>query len=292
MFRNYLAAALRNLVRNRLYAAINIIGLAVGFAAALLIALFVRDEFSYDEWLPGHERTYLIYERYAPPDRAPISVNVTFSAMAKLLPVEFPDIETVTRLQSAELRLRHGDIEAAEPNTFWADANFFDVLPFKAIAGDLETALSHPDGIVLTRALARKYFGKDTPIGESIELDRKQTLQVRAVIEDLPSNTHLAIGAVPRGSRPSPASRGKMPIPPMEKLSKAKAITPTCGCGRGRRSKPCRPACRPLSNGTGDSCSQTYWTHPPLLLVSCRWRTFTSTRLAFPTGSRPATGAR
>src|ERR1700748_1525378 len=113
MIRNYLAAALRNLVRNRLYAAINIIGLAVGFAAALLIVLFVRDEFSYDKWIPGYERTYLIYERYAPPDRAPISVNVTFSDMAKLLPLEFSGIEAVTRLESALLKLRHGDVEAA-----------------------------------------------------------------------------------------------------------------------------------------------------------------------------------
>ena len=60
MFRNYLAAALRNLVRNRLYAGINIAGLAVGFAAAILIALFVRDEFSYDTWIPGHGRVYYV----------------------------------------------------------------------------------------------------------------------------------------------------------------------------------------------------------------------------------------
>ena len=62
MFRNYLAAALRNLVRNKLYAGVNIGGLAVGFAAALLIALFVRDEFSYDRWIPGYERVYAVQD--------------------------------------------------------------------------------------------------------------------------------------------------------------------------------------------------------------------------------------
>ena len=67
MFRNYLAAALRNLARNKLYAAINIVGLAVGFAAAILIALFVRDEFSYDTWIPGHERTYLLTQTITNP---------------------------------------------------------------------------------------------------------------------------------------------------------------------------------------------------------------------------------
>src|SRR5688572_210257 len=59
MFRNYLAAALRNLARNRLYAAINIVGLAVGFAAAILIGLYIADELSYDRWLPGYEQLYL-----------------------------------------------------------------------------------------------------------------------------------------------------------------------------------------------------------------------------------------
>jgi putative ABC transport system permease protein len=71
VFRNYLAAALRNLVRNRLYAAINIIGLAAGFAAALLIALFVRDEFSYDKWIPDHENTYLVTFSLSAPGRPP-----------------------------------------------------------------------------------------------------------------------------------------------------------------------------------------------------------------------------
>ena len=59
MFRNYLAAALRNMVRNRLYAAINVLGLAVGFAAALLVALFIRDELTYERWIPGSERIFL-----------------------------------------------------------------------------------------------------------------------------------------------------------------------------------------------------------------------------------------
>src|SRR4051812_36959533 len=95
MFQNYLAAALRNLLRNRLYTAINITGLTVGFSAALLIALFVRDEFSYDKWLPGYERTYLVYERFAPHDRAELTANVTFAEVAKWLVLEFPEIEAV-----------------------------------------------------------------------------------------------------------------------------------------------------------------------------------------------------
>ena len=77
MFRNYLAAALRNLARNRLYAAINIVGLAVGFAAAILIALFVRDEFSYDKWLSGYQRTFPLTEAARLPDRTPAESHAT-----------------------------------------------------------------------------------------------------------------------------------------------------------------------------------------------------------------------
>src|SRR5580698_8236950 len=105
MLRNYLTAALRNLVRNKLYAAINIIGLAVGFTAALLIAVFVRDEFSYDKWIPGYERTYLVYEHVTLNDRPPMTVNVSFSDIAKWMENEFPEVESAARLEPADFSL-------------------------------------------------------------------------------------------------------------------------------------------------------------------------------------------
>src|ERR1700744_3298141 len=98
MLRNYLAAALRNLARNRLYAAINIVGLAVGFAAAILIALFVRDEFSYDTWVPGHERTYRISQTLAIPDREPDVWDEILGHAATWLKLDFPQIDAIARL--------------------------------------------------------------------------------------------------------------------------------------------------------------------------------------------------
>src|SRR5262249_26392894 len=150
MLRNYLTAALRNLVRNRLYAAVNIVGLAVGLAAALLMALFVRDELTYDRWIPEHERIYLVSSLYGlanikqPEDVAPLGA-------AELLKQEFPEIEAVTQISCCDAisSLRKGDIEFAE-RVRWADANLFDVLALPAIAGDLHTALVEPDSIVLT----------------------------------------------------------------------------------------------------------------------------------------------
>src|ERR1700742_4929301 len=97
MFRNYLAAALRNLSRNRLYAGINIIGLAVGFAAAILIALFVRDEFSYDKWLPDYQRIYRVSSVLNAPDRSSRH-DTTEPQMAAWLKIDFPQVEAVARL--------------------------------------------------------------------------------------------------------------------------------------------------------------------------------------------------
>jgi putative ABC transport system permease protein len=191
MFRNYLAAALRNLTRNRLYSIINIVGLTVGLAAALLIALFVRDEFSYDTWIPGYERVYAVHatavERFQTThyDLAP-------SMTAGLLARDFPQqISAVTRFAPALRRgVRRGDVEYSE-TIMWADPSFFEVLPLPAFAGNLATALQDPDGLVLTRSAARKYFGRDNPIGETLEIDRTFVMRVTAVLEDLPSNTYL-----------------------------------------------------------------------------------------------------
>jgi len=192
MFRNYLAAALRNLVRNRLYAGINIVGLAIGFAAAMFIILFARDEFSYDKWLPDHERTYLVSSSEVYSSLKPRLEAALFST-ADLLKQDFPEIEATTRLVPADggsNNIRHGNIEFAE-KVWWAEPNLFDLLKLPSIAGDLTTALQAPDGVVLSRSMARKYFGRDNPVGEVLEFDRKFLMRVTGVMEDLPSNTHL-----------------------------------------------------------------------------------------------------
>jgi len=190
MFRNYLTAALRNLARNRLYAGINIGGLAVGFAAAILIGLFVRDEFSYDSFIPGHQRVFRVAANRIVPGRGPMFVPVVPPDLAAWMKLDLPGVQSVARLATEEVGLRHGDFEASE-YIAWADPEIFEVLPLQVLAGNLRTALERPDAIVLTRQMARKYFGRDDPIGETIEINRQHLLRVTAVLKDLPSNTHL-----------------------------------------------------------------------------------------------------
>ncbi len=228
MFRNYLAAALRNLVRNRLYAAINIVGLSVGFAAALLIALFVRDEISYDTWIPGHERTYAVYSHYHGSGGVENQSTTTVTGMTEALKLDFSGIEEVARLMPWGL----GPGEGGEKNNslrregkdffetiYWADPALLRVLPLPALFGDPATALDQPDSLVLTRKMARKYFGHDNAVGETIELAHKYTFRVTAVLADLPSNTSLNTDVIASG-RASFSSLTKLDAMPPNMLAR------------------------------------------------------------------------
>jgi putative ABC transport system permease protein len=191
MLRSYIAAALRNLLRSRAYAAINLLCLALGFAAAMLIALYVRDEYSYDRFFPDHARIFKIDEILTFPGRPSLFASQTTSDMAQMLGLDFPAIDMTARLVSASVILRRGTIKEPVAPAYWADPNFFRLFPLKAIDGALVDALTRPDSIVLTRKVAQRFFGRVNVVGESIELNGEQILHVAAVIEDLPSNTHL-----------------------------------------------------------------------------------------------------
>jgi putative ABC transport system permease protein len=207
---NYFAAALRNLLRNRTHAAINLFGLALGFAAALLIVLFVRDEYNYDRFFSGYRDVYLLTGTKDAIDRRLGTERWDFSLpdLASKLSVQFPQIASVARIMVADNppHIRHGQVEADETGFLWVDPSFFRVMPLKSLAGDLQTALATPDSVVLTRTAARKYFGRDKPLGELLEVNpamgsdaakvatafnTRHPMRVTAVIEDLPSNSYV-----------------------------------------------------------------------------------------------------
>jgi putative ABC transport system permease protein len=199
MFRNYLISALRNLARNRFYSAISIASLAVGLSAALLTALVIRNQLSYDHFIRNYPRTYLAGAVLLPSDREPLYDTMAPSFVAAHLKFNFSEVEAATRLLDQDVRLRRGAIESKE-KIYWADPNAFDVLTLPVFAGNLEDALHRPDGIVLTRSIARKYFGREDPIGESLLLDGSHAMTVTAVIEDLPVNgTELESGLFASG---------------------------------------------------------------------------------------------
>ena len=190
MFRSYVVAALRNLARNRLYAGINIIGLAAGFAAAILIALFIRDELSFDRFWPGYQRVNLVVMDMRLQGIAPWRIDAAPGNLPALLKPKLPADTVMTRVTIQSRVLRHGLIEANE-SVMWVDPDFFSVLQFQAAGGDLGTAVRQPDSIVLSRRLARKYFGDRNPLGQTLELDRQHPLRVTAVVENVPANSHF-----------------------------------------------------------------------------------------------------
>jgi putative ABC transport system permease protein len=187
MLRNYIAVALRNLARNPLSSAISLVGLAVGLCAATLAGVTLRNDLAYEHFIPGYERTYLAVGVAVPTGHAPLYAPTSPSFVAALLKLNFPQIRTVTRIAAEDLRLRHDQTEAKE-TIYWADPNAFELLPLPVFAGDLGEALRRPDGIVLTRSIAKKYFGWDAPLGRTILLDNIHPMTVTAVVDDLPGN--------------------------------------------------------------------------------------------------------
>src|ERR1700735_2596256 len=101
MFRNYLAAALRNLARNGVYAGLTIVGLAIGFAAAILIGLYLRHELTYDQFVPEHDRVFLVSQTIMPRDKPKTQLDYTSARLADDLKLDFPQIQYVARLSSA-----------------------------------------------------------------------------------------------------------------------------------------------------------------------------------------------
>jgi putative ABC transport system permease protein len=193
MFANVLAAALRNLARNRLYAAISIGGLAIGMAAALLTALFVRDELTFDRFIPGHERIFVLFTHIHIPGRALEDFDGSNWTIAAWLKQDFPQVVRVARYAADNPGVRHGQVEVNDA-VAWVDPDFFSIIRLPVLAGDPEAAVQRPDSVVITRAMARKYFGKDAPLGDTLEFARKTPMRVAAVIADQPDNANIQSG--------------------------------------------------------------------------------------------------
>ena len=220
MFRNYLASALGNLRRNWLYASVTIGGLAVSFAAAILIGLYLRDELGFDRFIPGYQQVYRVQVTLHLPGAKPFRGDSTYDDVAKNLRLDFPQIEQTARMEIAEEGLSRGQGQTQTLDRFaWVDTAFFEVMPFPVLAGDPDAALEAPDGLVLTREMARKYFGEDAPIGKSLTVvstlelgalgsDESRLfasphpMRVLAVLKDPPASSHLTVGIFGSGRAP------------------------------------------------------------------------------------------
>ena len=196
MLQNYLKLALRSMIRQRMYALINIIGLAVGLTSFILIFLFVRHELSFDRFYPGADRIYRVYKG----DPGPEYLGKDFSArtpagLASALVQEFPEVEFATTLESQTALLGFNQENHYE-NGILADGQFFKVFPLHFLAGDPQKALESPESIVLNESLAKKIFGEEDPLGQTIAYQDGGPYTVTGIMEDLPSNSSFKFSFV------------------------------------------------------------------------------------------------
>ena len=184
MLKNYFKIAFRNFKKRRGYAFINVAGLAVGMACCLLIALFVRHERSYDRYHEQADRIFRLVEERA-------RVGAPF---APALLNEFPEVEQAVRLHHmfwTTPLLQAGERGFYEDRIFFADSSLFDVFSFRLLRGDPKTALAAPFSMILTEAMAAKYFGDADPMGQVIAYDNTHTYTVTGIVENTPPPSHF-----------------------------------------------------------------------------------------------------
>jgi putative ABC transport system permease protein len=205
MFRSYLVAGLRNFTRHKLYALINVAGLSVGFACAVLIALFLRDELSYDRWIPDSSNLYRLELTFHMHGRAPWALATAPLPVLDAMQAEIPEVTGATHLVPEGMTVAVGDRHFYETIAV-VDPSFLQVIKLPLLQGDPAAVFVQPESIVISQSTARKWFGNVDPLGKSVTLtgdgilcDRSDSacltashlLTVTGVMRDLPSNTQL-----------------------------------------------------------------------------------------------------
>lgn len=195
MFSNYIKIAWRNLLKNKTFSLINIIGLASGLACFILITLYITDELSYDRYHAKADRIYRINSDIRFGGTA-LNMAVSADPMGATLKKDYPQVEQFTRIYASEgsKLFKKDNVFITEESVAYADSTLFDVFTFPAIAGNAKTALNEPNTVVVTESTAKKYFGSvEAAMGKSMECndERNKLYKVTAVIKDIPENSHF-----------------------------------------------------------------------------------------------------
>ncbi|MFT3932563.1 MAG: ABC transporter permease [Chitinophagaceae bacterium] len=191
MFKNHFIVAWRNLLRNPKISFINVGGLAIGVACAIMLYLYAQSEFRYDSFYANANRIYRVYTS--------INLNGTASnsarsspPVAQVLSTQFPEVEANTLIgYEARYHMRYKDKVFGEHSVYTADSNYFKVFDHQLLKGDAKTALSMPYQLVITESVAKKYFGNEEPIGKQLMVDDTASYIVSAIMKDFPENAHF-----------------------------------------------------------------------------------------------------
>jgi putative ABC transport system permease protein len=197
MIGNYVRIALRYLLKNRTFSMINLLGLTLGFLCFLLIGLYLQDELSYDSFHRDADRIYRVLQHEKQEDGSVRDLAIVAAQVGVQSKQQIPEVEDAVRIFALG-RITMGNDPATrqyEP-TLTFDPNFLTFFDFPLVEGDPKTALSQPDGIVISESAAKKYFGEGPLLGKPVwsilrRKDQYVDLTVTGVMKDWPQNSHL-----------------------------------------------------------------------------------------------------
>ncbi|MCH8127891.1 ABC transporter permease [candidate division KSB1 bacterium] len=193
MLLNYIKIAFRNMVHQKLYSGINIVGLAIGIGCCLLIFLFVRNELSYDKFHQNAENIYRVYVTEDPPDRDAFTYVQTPALMAEAMEKSFPEVESAVRVLTRTDNLRFGDKNFSE-NYHLVDSDFFEIFSFPLIAGNPSTVLQNLNSVVLTESMASKIFGSTDILNQTLSIKLGNAFHdftITGIAKDCPTNSSI-----------------------------------------------------------------------------------------------------
>ena len=195
MITSYLKIALRNLRRQPGYALINVIGLALGIASSLLIALFVADEFRYDRFHADGDRIYRTAITYTHANGSQTAIPMMPYRLAPALETAFPEIEEIVRINPWRALVGAGEKQTLELDIAFVDPGFFELFSFDLTGGNPATVLDQPYTVVLSESAARKYFGESNPVGATLPMRFLNGMRgdwtVSGVMADMPRHSHF-----------------------------------------------------------------------------------------------------
>jgi putative ABC transport system permease protein len=201
MLKNYLTVALRNILKHKFFSAINIAGLSIGITVCLLVGLYVADDLSYDQFHHDAENIYRVglSGKLAGQE---INSTTTCTPLADALVQEIPGVESATRTwEWGNTIFKNEDKAFMEPHVFMVDSNFFQFFSFELLEGDPAKVLMEPNTVVMTRAMANKYFGNEPAVGKMINVGNdNQAYKVTGICAETPHNSHFKFDAVLSGS--------------------------------------------------------------------------------------------
>jgi len=197
MLKNHIWTAVRQFRKNPVYSSLNILGLAVGTASFLLIFLWVEHETGYDRGLPNADRVYRVTTDVHLSSGQHKFYAFSTSALAPALKDEYPEVLGSTRIMPrGQILLRHKEESFFERDFVYADSEFLDVFPRPLAAGDPAQALKRPNSLVMTREMAKKYFGDEDPIGKIITVNNADPFIVTGILENARAASHIRMDFV------------------------------------------------------------------------------------------------